>query len=237
MVPHSGQNLLPGVTLDPQAGQFSRTFKGAPHSGQNLALEAKGASQLGHDALIFSRQYSVASFCLLPPWPHEPILPLPICWPGQQPFPHPSPAHMPCTILFGIPAARPAHPAHTARALDKIRLQFLNGCSKSIVMGFFPGCRTDSLAYISGSAKDHQKGRRRHPKPRLHTGNRGLEPGPISTAAAVTIKFKLKSFAGAEVTVVSYKFNLVRHTVPSHISNSGFSVANLWCSYYHFLNT
>ena len=111
-------------------------------------------------------------------------------------------AHAPCTILFGIPAARPAHPAHTARALDKIRLQFLNGCSKSIVMGFFPGCRTDSLAYISGSAKKTTARSPRHPNPGYSTGNRGLEPGPISTAAAVTIKFKLKSFAGAEVTVV-----------------------------------
>lgn len=61
LAPHSGQNFVPGARLWPHL-HLPFAFSCAPHSGQNLAFVARGASQLGHEARMVSRQFSLASF-------------------------------------------------------------------------------------------------------------------------------------------------------------------------------
>ena len=118
--------------------------------------------------------------------------------------------------LFVIPASRTTYPTGTARTLNEIRSKFLRGCYESLVMSLFPGYGANSLAYISSSAEKSPQQNAGCIQYSLYGScNRWLEPGPESTATAVTVKLKLEPLVGTEVTVIPYKLNFIRHTFPS----------------------
>src|SRR5579872_321192 len=107
-----------------------------------------------------------------------------------------------CAVL--IPARTQACPVRTLWTLAEIRLGFVDGSAKGLVVR---GALNGTLDFIRGvaclseeSAEQAAGGSKRAAR---HPRGGGLELGGESVAAAVAEKFELKSLVGGEVVVVS----------------------------------